>query len=253
MNQYVELVESYDKDHEAMKAFIAKIKKDCQPYMKWLEKNKTHFCRGMKGKEMMGVRSVRKDREPKDTHQVFDRLLNLALKEAGVIPRSEGVFCTTDPLALSEYGPSYYIFPKGKFDFYYIDGIKDITMDLKIGRGREIFQTFPSDFMKLFNERLMKAKTVEDFDDKWNDILMDYGDKDEGFLYSYDEELEVLKGMIRKTENITQYIVKDKLPPSSRMEIVLNTKEYYYIKFTDYAMHRTMNLNEYDAFNFWRE
>lgn len=62
--------------------------------------------------------TVRKDRKPRDAHQVVHGLIDAYFqKKFGVRVRSEGLFATGDEHIARRYGDLHYVFPVGEFKF----------------------------------------------------------------------------------------------------------------------------------------
>lgn len=249
------LVESSNKDFEAVTNLIAKVKKDCQPFIKLATSGPSHmgatfFYRGMRNKPVVGVYHSRKDRKPKDTHPLWDQLINLTLKDNGVIPRSQGVFAFTNEFKSMEFGPSYYIFPIGKFDFYYIDGIEDITYDLSLGSGRQEFSEMPNDFLDIWMKNAKRAKSAQNFIDLWQDSIMDYEDEG-GDLFNFGEELDATEEKMQKIRGLGRDIIKNRLPDSGGQEIVINCDKYYYLnaKLYNKLWNEITDVNQQDKLN----
>jgi len=239
MSKLVQLVESSLSDKETVIKQVATIKKECAPFIKYLRKNTDRLLfRGMRGKKEFGIQTRRKDRQPLNTHPMYDKLINLALDEEGVITRNEGIFCAINPYQPQEFGKVYAIFPKGKFDFYYVDGISDITFDLQLAKHDEVVQTFPKGFMDLLTSYALKARDVENFFDKYYDSILEYSETEEGdgFQWGNKYELDDLKYKLDKiVSSIKGKVVKNKFPRNDKYEIVLNTDKYYYIDWEWYT------------------
>lgn len=123
----------YEKFPEAKedKNFIEwyqEVYNNCQPYLKFLssQPSEKYFYRGMRGRGSIGKAIPRTDRHPKDTNIAIHKELDRQLEdEFGWKPRSEGVFITSNEDYTTSYGDTYIIFPSGKYQYVWAEGVKD--------------------------------------------------------------------------------------------------------------------------------
>ena len=229
MKNLVQIVESTNKESKQVEQILAKIHKDCKPYIQHLNKNKAHFYRGMRDKDVAGIKTRREDRKPLNTNPIFDKLVNLALEEGGAIPRSKGIFTKIKDYGVGEFGSPYYIFPKGKFEFYYLDGINDLTYDYAIGTQSEELQVLPKPFIIVLKMLVMTSKSTEHFMSRLEDAVIDYNEDNEDFEWDYRDELDDLRRKCEKLIDIKNDVVNNKLPRNRNAEVVLNVDQYYYV------------------------
>lgn len=104
------------------------LKKECGPFLAWAKKNgfKTLLHRYVQnmGNDSVVLKTVRKDRKPKDTPAWAQKILDDAFKKKfGVRPRAEGVFCR--PRMIDKYGfdayGTYYMIPVGEYKCIWSD------------------------------------------------------------------------------------------------------------------------------------
>lgn len=111
--------------------FMAKIKRDCQPYLK--QAGNLVFREGMwrglgldNPSERMTKTARLDDRVPRDMDQDLHESLNVFFNDTYGHPYRNGVFVTGDRAEASQYGELYQIFPIGKFDYLWSPEIPDL-------------------------------------------------------------------------------------------------------------------------------
>lgn len=80
------------------------------------------------------TKSVRKNREPRDTHPDISELLDeLFQKKFGWKPRSQAVFCFARPgkNIVGDYGKAFAILPMGKFKYLWSPEVRDLTISVR--------------------------------------------------------------------------------------------------------------------------
>ena len=96
------------------------IKENCQPFLRMTDQP---LYRGvvvpLTGMFIRAkTEAVRKDRKPRDSsmlsHELADHWFNTKYK---LRPRSQGLFCTSNPNTAKRYGKLAYVFPVGKFRY----------------------------------------------------------------------------------------------------------------------------------------
>lgn len=113
------------------------IKENCKPFLKEWSKNYHNYqlYTGRKIKDDWYIKTVRKNRIPKDTPNHIHDFFNEYFKEHfGINLRSESLFCTSDMSIAGDYGGRgrniYVIIPIGKYDLYYNKDIEDLFSDV---------------------------------------------------------------------------------------------------------------------------
>lgn len=210
---------------EDIEALLPEIQKNCQFY---LGMGKPYY-RGMKGYGDAGIKTARKDRKPRDTHKILSDFINVWLKENGVAPRSEGVFCYPTEHGIQEFGESKLIFPVGKYDAYYLDGISDLTMDMKLEEWDSDIKIYHATIEKEITDGIKSLKTSKDA----IKLIDDVRNAHEPLMDNSKSNKEVLKALknikIRFNKVTKKKIVKNNLSRVTNEEIVLNCDKYYYI------------------------
>lgn len=110
-----------------------KVKKECQPYLKFLRKHASKIrrsdllCRGMADSADFREIVPRTDRMPKDTPEEWHYTFDEAFDEVyGLRARTEGIFCTANYSTADGYGRAYIIFPTGNYEYLWSDDITDL-------------------------------------------------------------------------------------------------------------------------------
>ena len=226
MSKYVQLVE----DVSDLNTFIDKIEKDCQFFLGMKRK----LYRGIKdaggyGGSDYGLLKRIKNRIPRDTQQLMSEFLDMWLKSNGVTPRSEGVFCSNDMHGLGEYGKVCLIFPVGKFNAYYIDGVNDVTNDFLIGN---INKDLLLNHTTIENEIIAMMKKAKKTEDVYAGIEVIKNDHFPRMQIPKEKNRikKVLEKIVSKMKFIeNETIVKNNLSRNFGEEIVLDCDKYYYI------------------------
>lgn len=217
-------------------------------FIKMMMQNKKALFRGISTSERMGVRQRRTNRHPRDTMPIFDHYLNLGLKEKGVIPRSQGIFCTTavdyaDEYGSSEGGVTAMVFPKGKFNMYYISGVPDLTTEFGLDTFFPVLRTrnwsfageeFVEEFLA---DMLHKTRSTREFKKVYFEWLWEKFKSGEQFGHNYgrsyneglsEEGIKEEELKFKKLDHALKGIVKNRFP-KGREEVVLDVNEYYFI------------------------
>lgn len=116
---------------------VKKLLSKCKPFIK--DYKKTGFTNGdmwlFSGRKYDGditVKSVRKDRNPKDTPKIVHDLVDDYFEDKfGYRPRSESVFTTGLKNEASRYGMVYLIFPIGKYKILWSSMVEDLYQKLE--------------------------------------------------------------------------------------------------------------------------
>ena len=80
------------------------------------------------------VKSVRKDREPRDTHVDISEMVDqLFYEQFGWKPRSQGLFCVgRGGRGITKgYGQTFAVIPMGKFKYLWSPKVFDLTVEIK--------------------------------------------------------------------------------------------------------------------------
>lgn len=122
------------------RAIASKIRSKCGPFVK---ANKTNFqsghllYRGVKGTDVHKIGevlelTVRKDRVPLDSSEIFHNTMNQLLsKYGGIHWRSESLFAVASPTIADSYGPVVVaVFPIGKYQILKSDEVRDVFSEL---------------------------------------------------------------------------------------------------------------------------
>ena len=118
----------------------------------------------------------------------------------------------------------FFIFPKGDFNFYYFEGIDDITNDLDL--------KFIGASMKTTNEIAKIVNTKTNTKDILTTIYKNYVADDADL--DHPEDKPWLEESYISLENITNLnIIKNQIPPTYE-EIMLNVDNYYFINQKNY-------------------
>lgn len=127
---------------------LAVLERDCGPFLS-ASKHRGLLRRGMKGKSLGITKTVidpftdkdldfwenkvRKDRKPRDfSDEEHEELNNWFNENHGFKARSEAVFCFGDKArdyVTAEYGPLYFIFPIGEFEYVWSPNITDLYVE----------------------------------------------------------------------------------------------------------------------------
>ena len=99
---------------------VEDIRVNCQPF---LQATELPLYRGLAGfikrpLTRAKVSQVDKNRTPRDTHPEVQQLIDDWFEQRfDLRPRSQGLFCSGNIKVAKYYGPPFYVFPVGKFDF----------------------------------------------------------------------------------------------------------------------------------------
>ena len=111
-----------------------KVKDECAHFLKEVKGSKYEAARGSRKMYGIGKRLVpRKDRNPTDTPPaVHDMADNRFKKKFGWYARSEGVFAnsTRKMSIIKHYGPTYYFYPVGKYEYLWSPRTNDLVLYL---------------------------------------------------------------------------------------------------------------------------
>jgi hypothetical protein len=105
------------------------IKKECKPILDIYKSTQKFIYRGIStsNNERVGIKYVRKDRNPKDTRHDISRLTDDILEDTfGWRPRTQGLYTSGDRSQARAYGDGVYVvFPIGKLEFLWSSKYKD--------------------------------------------------------------------------------------------------------------------------------
>jgi len=152
------------------------VKKNCQPYLRTIKKNKKLFLfRGMSGRhDSIGLKTVRKNRRPLDTDEYVHDMVNGVMEDLfGWKVRSEGIFVTGNPAQASRYGSINIVFPVGKYEYLWSEEANDSYVYL---RSMYIFKLLTnehrSEMMEAFNKSEELKKMYSSYDDVERDLKL---------------------------------------------------------------------------------
>jgi len=192
---------------------------NCQPFLKELGTvNPPQFLySGRKSNDSWFEKDIRSDRKPTDLfseiHKSFDDVFN---ERFGWRARSNGLFCTGYMGDAKEYGTVYTIFPKGPFKIIWSDNIGDLYIKLQDTMGN----------VKRFNGIKDKFKQELEYESDLNHLNWQPKDIEKMVQQKYDEFIDNTVDRYRGN-NIMKAI-------TSNVEIMLNCKSYYAIKWDLY-------------------
>jgi hypothetical protein len=215
------------QESKNLSSIIEKIKKDCKPFLK----HNTLLFRGMEKTPTEGEKKVRKDRKPKDSNPCISRLIDLYFKENNLIQRKESLFASKEQTPQMEhwYGPSYYIFPKGKIKMMSSSVVEDLTVQLSELNGvlnnlDEFYKEKQADMKngKTYNSYMALLKKWIQYE---YDVSEWQGDPFYAFMNDgeWSIELEELLESYKLITNLKQ--VKN-----THAEIAIDCDSYYFIK-----------------------
>jgi len=126
LNQYI--TEDTEIDEIA-----AKIKKDCQPYLRILRKGAPALIRGTRDNLLnpLSKKQSHPDRIPKDMPKWLHDYSNVMLKKRHGWEVRNGVSVSTESWQVEGYGKTYIMLPIGKFTWAYVPGQWDFYNFLK--------------------------------------------------------------------------------------------------------------------------
>jgi len=148
-NQYI---------NEAEESLVDLILKNCQPFLKAIGNDPVKYAlyRGMKsGHEKYVKKTVRKNRKSLSTLKKIHDILNDAFyKEFGIKARSECLFAVGDSITAEDYGTVHYIFPIGKFKFYWSPKVRDLFNEIA---DNKISSKVPESKVMAFAKKTVKT------------------------------------------------------------------------------------------------
>lgn len=110
---------------------LSKVKNECDHFLAEIEQAGVFLYRGMSQDVAKNGRGIflphRKFRAPRDSTAGFNLMFNTGIELALDIPlvRQSSIFCTNHRGEASEYGDTYFIFPKGDFGLLYSPEVLD--------------------------------------------------------------------------------------------------------------------------------
>ncbi len=227
-NQYI-VEEKFDSIYN-------KLHKDCAPFFNELKGNKLLLYRSIKESSLVGVRSTRKNRKPKDTgkvvHGLFDDMLD---KKFGFKGRSQAMFCSGEMDWWPEsdrYGKPFTVFPIGKYKYIWSPVVTDSYSRVSDGAlGMIIYREFTKEAEKLwipYNEKTIKAFTLVQY---CIDITVRFNN--DGELTK--EERKLVVDAMKNAVNGMKYKNTDLVGAiKSKHEIMLQCDKYYYFNTSEY-------------------
>ena len=162
---------------------IADIKKDCNPFLKKLNKDYTkndYFVTGRQSYDDILLKSIRTDRNPRDTIKwIHDIMDDAFYSKFGINYRSNSIFCYPYSYNIIkstqqyQYGNGFMLFPVGKFEIVYNKEFTDlylkindyIQMELNLGFKMKIS---PEKYPKEVEMVKTEIKKLVDGYKKWN-------------------------------------------------------------------------------------
>lgn len=165
----MKLNEILDNEDKVLTPIIAKIKKDCGPFL--TQSRDKPLMRGFATStkfptppDLFTTWNIRMDRAPRDSgnHPFFNWTYNAVIEEKFKIHlvRSTSEYCTGNPATAEYYGHALFIFPIGKFNFLWSEDISDS------------FEDIPSLRKHYINYQKFTNGPVLDFD-KWKVEVVD--------------------------------------------------------------------------------
>ena len=214
---------------ELEKAF-AKIEKDCKPFLK----HKRAIWRGVNTTDdAWGLKKVRKDRIPLGNNPDFSAFTNAFLDSKKLPNRSKSIFATAKKDYAMVFGNTCLIFPKGNFKHVWFPDIDDMN-----SHRYERFGTWLRSYVD--DKSIFKKK----FDDQVH-LLQKQLMQDEMDGKDYDGELDsfvIQRGFTRYVQALENFDNKTFPPPDKRNEIIIDCKDYYWIKTTGGPFDKTPDI-----------
>jgi hypothetical protein len=214
---------------------VKMIRHDCHEFLK--EAGDVNFLKGevlLRGMKIPTSKIDRlttiKDRSPKDSSPRLMRTLDSYFeKNYHTSFRKNSVFCTNDANEAGSYGPLFYIFPIGKFEYAWSPSIIDAWIFFENcfhPRGlKEICKTLGLDF-RMF-QRGDSRQAGDPANAEWYQIISDY--LEAAKPYKVNEGLETFL----KIKNA-----------QDQVEIMIHCNEFYAIRANDYGQELVKQLME---------
>jgi hypothetical protein len=224
------------KDEPERLKIVQLIEKDCKPFLKH---KKMLWRSGRTHRGFFGTAKPKKNRVPRDTPVYFHDFINEYLKSKGLPDRANSTFATTNGYDAGYYGTPSLIFPKGDFKFLWFPETVDafqawypfnrddlIRQKTYFERnGRRI--SYHDELEKIFKGKGAPEQRIN------NAIKFFKDTKKENYNNSdwNDFDLAIAKLTNMKTE--LKQVETKRLPTQSkkeRNEILIDCKDYYYVK-----------------------
>jgi len=220
------------------------IQKNCQPYLKEIEKNNIiKFLYRGTDESIPDIRkkTPRKNRKPRDTYQgLHDMMDDYFRKFYGWKARSEGVFVIghRKPIRTNNYGKPYIFVPIGKYEYLWNPNVEDLYAET----DNETFLPFEdwgleSDWNDQYGEDgegtwVYNGEEFDEYKAVWEpDVSLEefMKEKEDEHNEKMEEELEYIIKSYQNTKGMKSAI-------NSKHEIMFRCKEYYLIntKYTEY-------------------
>ncbi len=170
----------------------SRIHQYCKTYLR-LIKGKLPLYRGMEtGNIDIGQKSVRKDRKPYGMDNDTARALNRMLQKNGHARRDKSVLVTSDEAHTEMFGKTYFVFPKDKMKYTWIE-VPDINMvDALTGWNPMTLNAWI--LIDLLNGATLNPKMFDMYADALDDLKKPFENHfhtNKGFNTAYKNEFEM--------------------------------------------------------------
>ena len=126
----IEKLQKNAKPNTKLDALVKTIAKECSQAIAEYRKTKLVLLRGMNDAPGVFVGRSWNNRSPKDSSDEAQKIYDAVLSAKGFKAlRSNSIFTTTDLGQASQYGETYYIFPKNGFAFHWNKHEPDLVLD----------------------------------------------------------------------------------------------------------------------------
>ncbi len=187
------------------------IHKNCKQYLKLIGHRKPLF-RGMDGNPEVGIKDVRKDRQPFGMSNEEADFLNAWLQKNGHARRDKSVMCTSDGEHVDTFGEPYYIFPLDPITKYTWFWSQDMNVEGDAGWNWDTLYAWMKDQMGKASN--IQKSTLK----KLKMPFEDFFTTNKEFNYAYDHGYEmwidcdkyyfVLAGGWSKWDTVKKMVVK---------------------------------------------
>lgn len=208
--------------NNSIKDHIDLVKKNCKPWLKKAGGFENLAFRGLKNPidETFFKKSIRKNRNPRDSKKIVHSMWNKIIKNAGLTAnRSNSAFVTGNIYDAGYYGDIYLFFPIGNFKYTWSPLFRDWNYDLHPAQVDLI-----SFFKKIKNiTNLSPEEIMEKYNINYNTMSKSIHDIDLQILYPFYED--ILQNNLKGNDNS----LKEAL--NSGKEIMIYADSAYYLSY----------------------
>ncbi len=169
-----------------------KIHKECKTYLR-LIKGKIPLYRGMETRGVdIGLKTVRKNRKPTGMGEDEARALNKMLQKKGHARRDGSILVTSNKDHTYLFGSPYYVFPKDKMKYTWIETADINISDDRVGWHQQTIDAWIQ-IILLKGELLtpVRDRLYQGILDDLQKPFEDYFHTNKGFNTAYDNEYEI--------------------------------------------------------------